>query len=128
MDRQAAGRNPKSLYLHYIINLYLLTYLMGLIELLILLGLGVGTARFISESNRRKRLESAFYQLLRQRDSCISLIQLMAISQVSSQNAKQFLDEQVRLLDGIPEVDDDGDTFYRFPKLKLPTQILDDDW
>jgi hypothetical protein len=32
------------------------------------------------------------------------------------------------LLDGIPEVDDDGDTFYRFPKLKLPTQILDDDW
>ncbi len=101
---------------------------MGLIELLILLGLGVGTARFISESNRRKRLESAFYQLLRQRDSCISLIQLMAISQVSSQSAKQFLDEQVRLLDGIPEVDDDGDTFYRFPKLKLPAKIFDDDW
>jgi hypothetical protein len=34
----------------------------------------------------------------------------------------------VRLLDGIPEVDDDGDTFYRFPKLKLPAAILDDDW
>lgn len=101
---------------------------MGLIELVILLGLGVGTARFISESNRRKRLESAFYQLLRQRDSCISLIQLMAISQVSSHAAKQFLDEQVRLLDGIPEVDDDGDTFYRFPKLKLPATILEDDW
>jgi hypothetical protein len=105
-----------------------LTYLMGLIELLILLGLGVGTARFISKSNRRKRLEAAFYQLLRQQDSCISLIQLMTISQVSSQDAKLFLDAQVRLLDGIPEVDDDGDTFYRFPKLKLPAAILDDDW
>jgi hypothetical protein len=101
---------------------------MGLIELLILLGLGVGATRFISNSNRRKRLESAFYQLLRQQDSCISLIQLMTISQVSSQNAKQFLDEQVRLLDGIPEVDDDGDTFYRFPRLKLSQPILDDDW
>jgi hypothetical protein len=101
---------------------------MGLIELLILLGVGAGAAGFISKSNRRKRLEAAFYQLLRQQDSSISLIQLMAISQVSSQNAKIFLDEQVRLLDGFPEVDDDGDTFYRFPKLKLPAAILDDDW
>jgi hypothetical protein len=101
---------------------------MGLIELLILLGLGAGAAGFISKSNRRKRLELAFYQLLRQQDSRISLIQLMAISQVSSQTAKIFLDEQMRLLDGIPEVDDDGDTFYRFPKLKLPNAIVNDDW
>jgi hypothetical protein len=101
---------------------------MGLIELLVLLGLGVGTSKFISNSSRRKRLESAFYQLLRQQDSYISLIQLVTISQVSSQDAKIFLDEQVRLLDGIPEVDDDGDTFYRFPRLKLPEAIVDDDW
>ncbi|AFY94324.1 hypothetical protein [Chamaesiphon minutus] len=101
---------------------------MGLIELLILLGLGVGTSKFISNSNRRKRLEAAFYQLLRKQDSYISLIQLVTISQVSSQEAKIFLDEQVRLLDGIPEVDDDGDTFYRFPRLKLPNAIVDDDW
>ena len=101
---------------------------MGLIELLILLGLGAGAARFISKSNQRKRLELAFYQLLRQQDSCISLIQLMAISQVSSQIAKVFLDEQMRLLDGIPEVNDDGETFYRFPKLRLPDPIVNDDW
>jgi hypothetical protein len=101
---------------------------MGLIELLILLGLGAGTVGFISRSNRRKRLESAFYQLLRQQDSYISLIQLMAISQVSSQNAKIFLDEQMRLLDGIPEVNDDGETFYRFPKLRLQEPIVHDDW
>jgi hypothetical protein len=101
---------------------------MGAIELLILLGLGAGTIGFIAKSNRRKRLEAAFYQLLRQQDSCVSLIQLMAISQVSSQTAKVFLDEQMRLLNGIPEVDDDGDTFYRFPKLRLPDLLVDDDW
>jgi hypothetical protein len=101
---------------------------MGLIELLLLLGLGTGVTRFIAASNQRKRLESAFYQLLRQQDSCISLIQLMAISQVSSQTAKVFLDEQMRLLDGIPEVNDDGETFYRFPKLRLPDPIVNDDW
>jgi hypothetical protein len=101
---------------------------MGLIELLILLGLGAGAAGFLAKSNRRKRLEAAFYQLLRQQDSCISLIQLIAISQVSSQDAKIFLDEQLRLLNGIPEVDDDGDTFYRFPKLNLPEAIVDDGW
>ena len=101
---------------------------MGLIELPILLGLGVAIAVFISRSNQRKRLESAFCQLLRQQDSCISLIQLMAISQVSSQTTKVFLDEQVRLLDGIPEVEDNGDTFYRFPKLRLPSLLADDGW
>lgn len=99
---------------------------MGLIQLLILLGLGAGTAGFVRNADRHKRLEAAFYQLLRQQDSCISLIQLVTISQVSSQTAKVFLEEQMRLLDGIPEVDDDGDTFYRFPKLRLPTAIADD--
>ncbi len=101
---------------------------MGAIELLILLGLGTAAAGYIRTANRRKRLETAFYQLLRQQDSCISLIQLVAIAQVSSQAAKVFLDEQIRLLNGIPEVDDDGDTSYRFPKLRLPAAVLDDDW
>ncbi len=100
---------------------------MGLIQqLLVLLGVGAGAAGLIYKSDRRKRLESAFYQLLRQQDSCVSLIQLIAISQVSAQTAKVFLDEQVRLLDGIPEVDEDGDTYYRFPKLRLPDPIVDD--
>ena len=101
---------------------------MGLIELPILLGCGVAIAIFISRSNQQKRLVSAFYQLLRQQDSCISLIQLMAISQVSSERAKIFLDRQIRLLDGIPEVEEDGDTFYRFPKLRLPDLLTDDGW
>jgi hypothetical protein len=101
---------------------------MGLIELPLLLGLGLAAAIFVTNSNRRKRLEAAFYQVLRQQGSCISLIQLVAIAQVSSQQAKIFLEEQVRLLDGIPEVDEDGDTFYRFPKLRLPDLPIADDW
>jgi hypothetical protein len=101
---------------------------MGLVQLLMLLGLGAGAVGFIRINDRRKRLESAFYQLLRQQDSCVSLIQLIAISQVSSVDAKTFLDEQVRLLDGIPEVDNNGDTYYRFPKLNLPTAPIEDDW
>jgi hypothetical protein len=122
-----ADLSAKVAILHYIIDRQVFI-VMGLIQLLLLLGLGVGTAGLVSNSNRRKRLESAFYQLLRQQGSCISLIQLMAISQVDTQTAKQFLDEQVRLLDGIPEVDEDGDTFYRFPKLRLPDPIAHDDW
>jgi hypothetical protein len=101
---------------------------MGWIQLSILLGLGVIIARFSYNANLRKRLEAAFYRVLRQQDSCISLIQLIAISEVSSQAAKIFLDEQIRLLDGIPEVDEDGDTFYRFPKLRLPAAVVEDDW
>jgi hypothetical protein len=101
---------------------------MGWIQLSILLGLGVIIARFIYDADRRKRLEGAFYRVLRQQDSCISLIQLIAVSEVSSQTAKIFLDEQICLLDGIPEVDDDGDTFYRFPKLRLPAVVVEDDW
>jgi hypothetical protein len=100
---------------------------MGLIQLLILLGLGA-TAGFVYNTDRHKRLETAFYQLLRQQDSCISLIQLIAISQVNGEVANTFLDRQVRLLNGIPEVDEDGDTYYRFPKLRLPDPLPDDDW
>jgi hypothetical protein len=101
---------------------------MGWIQLSILLALGAGIATLIDRADRRKRLETAFYNLLRQQDSCIALIQLMASSEVSSQTAKIFLDEQIRLLDGIPEVDEDGDTFYRFPKLRLPGVVVEDDW
>jgi hypothetical protein len=32
------------------------------------------------------------------------------------------------VLDAVPEVDDDGDTFYRFPKLKLPQYLPQNDW
>lgn len=65
----------------------------------------------------RQKLEDAFYQLLENQNSCISLIQLTAESRVDVEQARQYLDRQVRLFAAVPEVDADGDTFYRFPKL-----------
>lgn len=66
----------------------------------------------------RQQLDDAFYQLLEQQNSCISLIQLTAASRVDVEQARKYLERQVQLFGAVPEVDADGDTFYRFPKLQ----------
>ena len=66
----------------------------------------------------RQQLDDAFYQLLEQQNRCISLIQLTAASRVDVEQARKYLERQVQLFGAIPEVDADGDTFYRFPKLQ----------
>jgi hypothetical protein len=65
----------------------------------------------------RQQLDDAFYQLLEEQNSCISLIQLTARARVDVQQARQYLERQVQMFGAVPEVDADGDTFYRFPKL-----------
>lgn len=71
----------------------------------------------LEKAFNRQQLEDAFYLLLEQQGSCISLIQLAARSRVDVQQARQYLDRQVQVFGAVPEVDADGDTFYRFPKL-----------
>jgi hypothetical protein len=71
----------------------------------------------LQDAFNRQQLEEAFYQLLEEQGSCISLIQLTARARVDVQQARQYLERQVQLFAAIPEVDADGDTFYRFPKL-----------
>lgn len=66
----------------------------------------------------RQQLEDAFYQLLEEQNSCISLIELTARARVDVQQARQYLERQVQMFTAVPEVDADGDTFYRFPKLR----------
>lgn len=66
----------------------------------------------------RQQLDDAFYQLLEEQGSCISLIQLAAASRVDVEQARKYLERQVKMFGAIPEVDVDGDTFYRFPKLQ----------
>jgi len=78
------------------------------------------------QQQQQRQLENAFYQLLEAQNSCISLIQLAAAARVDAQVAKQYLDRQIQLLGAMPEVDNDGDTFYRFPKLRLPPS--DNEW
>jgi hypothetical protein len=67
---------------------------------------------------KRQQLDDAFYQLLEEQNSCISLIQLTATARVDVQQTRQYLERQVQMFAAVPEVDADGDTFYRFPKLK----------
>ncbi len=72
------------------------------------------------ESNYKRQLDEAFYRLLETQNSQVSLIQLAASARVEAQVAQQYLDRQVKIFSAVPEVDEEGDTFYRFPKLRLP--------
>jgi hypothetical protein len=105
---------------------------MAFIQLLLVLGLGAGATVYISsllrEQGQQKKLDQSFYQILQSHDSTISLIELGALAQVDAEIAKEYLDRQIRVLDAVPEVDDDGDTFYRFPKLKLQQYLPKSDW
>lgn len=97
---------------------------MALVEFLLLIGLGGFVGLFVvnnlKESKQKQQLDEAFYQLLENQNSQISLIQLAASARVEAQVAQQYLDRQVKIFSAILEVDDEGDTFYRFPRLRLP--------
>lgn len=72
----------------------------------------------IEDAFNRQQLDDAFYQLLEDQSSCISLIQLTAASRVDVEQTRKYLERQVKMFGAVPEVDADGDTFYRFPKLQ----------
>lgn len=72
----------------------------------------------LEEAFSRQQLDDAFYQLLEEQGSCISLIQLTAASRVDVEQSRKYLERQVKMFGAMPEVDADGDTFYRFPKLQ----------
>ncbi|HEY9649929.1 MAG TPA: hypothetical protein V6C95_04650 [Coleofasciculaceae cyanobacterium] len=72
----------------------------------------------LEEAFSRQQLDDAFYQLLQEQGSCISLIQLTAASRVDVEQVRKYLERQVKMFGAMPEVDADGDTFYRFPKLQ----------
>jgi hypothetical protein len=94
---------------------------MVLLELVFAIALGIFVVLLLVNSTQRdqqqQRLRNAFYQQLEAGNGYISLIQLVAAAKVDPELARQFLEHQVQLLTATPEVDADGDTFYRFPKL-----------
>lgn len=79
---------------------------------------GVSLTNIIQSRQQQSRLEQAFYQLLEVENGNVSLIQLAAAARVNAALAKSYLDTQVKFFGAVPEVDDDGDEFYRFPKLR----------
>jgi hypothetical protein len=103
-----------------------------MLQFLIVLALGaIGAVLFLrwqSERQQQQRLEGAFYQLIQAKGGSMSLIQLATMAKVDAALAKTYFDRQVKVLNAIPEVDDDGDMTYRFPKLDLPPVLPRDDW
>jgi hypothetical protein len=109
-------------------------------QLIIVLGFGAAgvffLTRWYSDKQRQDRLEQSFYQLIQSNNGTVALIQLATVAQVDAALAKEYFDRQVSVLNAVPEVDDDGDMAYRFPKLNLPKALPrleewddeDDDW
>jgi hypothetical protein len=95
----------------------LLVITLGILALVLLRGRSQNPQQQLENAFQRQQLDDAFYQLLEEQKSCISLIQLTATARVDVQQARQYLDLQVQMFGAVPEVDADGDTFYRFPKL-----------
>ncbi len=95
---------------------------MVLLEALCLLGvtglLGVLLLNSAQSQRQQHSLETAFYKLLESQGSCISLIQLAGAARVDAQLAKQYLEQQAQFFAAELQTDDDGDAFYRFPKLQ----------
>lgn len=95
---------------------------MAIFEWIFLTGFGVlagiSITNIIQNRQQQSRLEQAFYQLLEAENGNVSLIQLAAAARVNAALAKSYLDIQVKFFGAVPEVDDDGDEFYRFPKLR----------
>ncbi|MGB3534635.1 MAG: hypothetical protein WBA13_14115 [Microcoleaceae cyanobacterium] len=94
--------------------------------------LGIFMGLWIADQNQKQRqqknLEKAFYRLIEAQDGRISLIQLAATAQVDAVTAQQYLDQQVKIFSAYPEVDDDANTYYRFPQVKLPKTLKSQDW
>lgn len=99
----------------------LLVIALAVLSVVLLRGAIPNRQQQLQDAFTRQQLEDAFYQLLEQQDSCISLIQLTAKARVDVQQARKYLERQVQLFSAVPEVDADGDTFYRFPKLHRRT-------
>lgn len=100
-----------------IVDLLLVITLVALAVVLVRVG-PLNRQQKMEDAFNRQQLDDAFYQLLEDQGSCISLIQLTAASRVDVEQVRKYLERQVKMFGAVPEVDADGDTFYRFPKLQ----------
>ena len=100
---------------------------MAILELISVAGVGVlMTLLIVNLGNNReqqRQLDSAFYRLVAAQGGKVSLIQLSALAGVSPEVAQKYLDHQVQVFLAFPEIDDEGNTFYQFPKLRLPPRL-----
>ncbi|MEB3341743.1 hypothetical protein [Okeania sp.] len=105
---------------------------MAIIEFVIFTGLGIALGAFVfnmlNDKQQQRILDDAFYRLLQLQNGRISLIQLAAAAKVDAQIVQRYLESQVKIFSAILEIDEQGDTFYRFPKLSLPPVLDQQKW
>jgi hypothetical protein len=87
--------------------------------------IGVLLLNLVQQNLQQHRLRKTFYELLTIQNGCLTLIQLAAVAQVDAAITQRYLQRQLDLLGGYPEVDADGDLFYRFPKVHPPDTKID---
>jgi type II secretory pathway pseudopilin PulG len=104
---------------------------MIILEVIFVIGLAALIALFlvnkVNESRQQRQLNEAFYRLLETQNSQVSLIQLAASARVDAQFAEPYLKRQAQVFSAVLEVDDQGYSFYQFPKLRLPPSS-DQEW
>ncbi len=97
---------------------------MAILEVIFVVALGILLGLLLlnalNNQQQQRQLEDAFYRLLEIQNGQISLIQLTVAARVNAELAQQYLERQIQFFSASLEVDADGDTFYRFPKLRLP--------
>lgn len=94
---------------------------MPILDFVVAIGLGIMSFLLLLNRIKQKQvqqeLDDAFYNLLKAENGQISLIQLATASRVDAEVTRYYLEHQAKVFDATLEVDVDGDTFYRFPKL-----------
>lgn len=89
--------------------------------------ISVGLLKVFTAQQQERRLREAFYYLIESHEGHVSLIELAAIAKVNAEPAKTYLEAQAQAFSVLPEVDNNGNTFYQFPKLPRPLPTLEND-
>jgi hypothetical protein len=105
---------------------------MAVLEWSLLVGvaglIGFSLINLARNFQQERRLRDAFYYLLETHGGAITLIQLAATARVDAEPAKLYLETQAKAFAILPDVDGDGNTFYRFPNVQRSLSAEDDEW
>ncbi len=105
---------------------------MAVLEWSLLVGvaglIGFSLINLARNLQQERRLRDSFYYLLETHGGTITLIQLAATARVDAEPAKLYLETQAKAFSILPDVDREGSTFYRFPKVQRSLSAADDEW
>ncbi len=77
---------------------------------------------------RQKALDGVFYELLRQHQGRMMVLDLAIATQLTAAAAQQYLDTKAREFTARYEVTQTGDVFYTFPTLQLPVEEFQEEF